>query len=96
MSSLYSLVEENQLIYILYSIVFYLIVSRICRESQIEIPKAFIISDSNFKEDATIFRIKENREKEEITMQSKLSIVEMRTILDKVSTLRADDETFKS
>jgi hypothetical protein len=29
-------------------------------------------------------------------MQSKLSIVKVRTILDKVSALRVDDETFKS
>jgi hypothetical protein len=29
-------------------------------------------------------------------MQSKLSIVEVKTILDKVSTLRVDNETFKS
>jgi hypothetical protein len=28
-------------------------------------------------------------------MQSKLSVVEVRTVLDKVSTLRVDNETFK-
>jgi hypothetical protein len=96
MSSLYSPAEENQSICMLHSIVFCLIVGRMCREGQMGIPKAFIIGDSNFKGDATAFRIKEDREKEEIAMQSKLSAVEVRTVLDKVSALRADDETFKS